>query len=511
MKPTTISNNKRIAKNTIMLYIRMLLIMAVTLYTSRVVLNALGIEDFGIYNAVGGVVSLFAIISNSLSAAISRFITFELGTGNNTRLRIIFSTSLLIQISIALIIILLVETIGLWFLNSQMEIPPNRLSAANWVLQFSVLTFAINLISVPYNALIIAYEKMSAFAYISVFEAICRLGIAYLITISPVDRLIFYSALMMLAAILIRFVYGVYCGKHFEESHFQFSFDKNLFKEMYGFAGWNFIGASSGILRDQGGNILLNLFFGPIANAARGIAMQVNHAVSMFIQNFTTALNPQITKSFANGNHTYMMDLLFKGSRFSFYLLSLISIPILIKTQYILALWLGNVPEHTIFFVQLILFYSLSESLSAPLITAMLATGNIRNYQIVVGGLQLLNVPVSYLCFRFGISINSIFWVALFISIICLSARIVMLHKMIQFPIRRFLVAVCVNAVSVFVVAIVLPLLLAWYIQDSLIGLCLICVISLLSSILSIYYVGCNKEERNFIYSKVSYLIRKYI
>lgn len=511
METTTISNNKRIAKNTIMLYIRMLLIMAVTLYTSRVVLNALGIEDFGIYNAVGGVVSLFAIISNSLSAAISRFITFELGTGNNTRLRTIFSTSLLIQLSIAIIIILLVETIGLWFLNSQMEIPTNRLNAANWVLQFSVLTFAVNLISVPYNALIIAHEKMSAFAYISVLEAFFRLGIAYLITISPIDRLIFYSALMMLTAILIRFVYGVYCGKHFEESQFQFSFDKNLFKEMYGFAGWNFIGASSAILRDQGGNILLNLFFGPIANAARGIAMQVNHAVNMFVQNFTTALNPQITKSFAKGDQTYMMDLLFKGSRFSFYLLSLISIPILIKTSYILSLWLGNVPEHTALFVQLILFYSLSESLSTPLITAMLATGNIRNYQIVVGGLQLLNVPVSYLCFKFSMSIYSVFWVALFISILCLGARIIMLHRMIQFPIRRFLVEVCANTVSVFVVAIFCPLLLAWYMPDSLIGFGLICVMSLLSSILSIYYIGCNKKERNFIYSKVSYLIRKYI
>ena len=505
------NNNKRIAKNTAMLYIRMLLIMAVTLYTSRVVLKALGVEDFGIYNAVGGVVSLFAIISNSLSVAISRFITFELGRGDNMRLRMIFTTSLLIQLCIAFIIVLFVETIGLWFLNSQMEIPTNRLNAANWVLQFSVLTFAINLISVPYNALIIAHEKMSAFAYISILESFFKLGIAYLITISPIDRLVFYGVLMMLNAILIRFVYGIYCRKHFEESQFQLSFDKSLFKEMYRFAGWNFIGASSAILRDQGGNILLNIFFGPVANAARGIAMQVNHAVNAFVQNFTTAINPQITKSFAKGDNAYMMDLLFKGSRFSFYLLSLISIPILIKTQYILSLWLGSVPEHTAFFVQLILLYSLNESLSTPLITAMLATGNIRNYQIVVGGLQLLNVPISYLCFKLGMSINSVFWVALFISIICLVARIMMLYRMIQFPIRKFLVAVCVNAVCVFIIAIVPPLLLTWYIQNSLIGFCFICVISLLSSILSIYYVGCNREERNFIYSKVSYLIRKYI
>lgn len=315
----TSANNKRIAKNTLLLYFRMLFMMAVSLYTSRVVLNALGVEDFGIYNVVGGVVAMFSMLSGSLSAAITRFITYELGKGNQENLKKIFSSSVTIQIGLAILIIVVAEAIGVWFLNMKMNIPDVRITAANWVFQFSILTFAVNLISVPYNASIIAHERMSAFAYISILEAIGKLAIVFLIVISPMDKLIFYAILMCAVALIVRLAYGVYCKRHFEECTYHFIFDRDLLKHMFGFAGWNFIGATSAVLRDQGGNVVINLFCGPAANAARGIAFQVNNAISGFVTNFMTALNPQITKSYAAGDRKYMMTLIFQGARLSFY------------------------------------------------------------------------------------------------------------------------------------------------------------------------------------------------
>ena len=325
----TSANNKRIAKNTLLLYFRMLFMMAVSLYTSRVVLNALGVEDFGIYNVVGGVVAMFSMLSGSLSAAITRFITYELGKGNQENLKKIFSSSVTIQIGLAILIIVVAEAIGVWFLNMKMNIPDVRITAANWVFQFSILTFAVNLISVPYNASIIAHERMSAFAYISILEAIGKLAIVFLIVISPMDKLIFYAILMCAVALIVRLAYGVYCKRHFEECTYHFIFDRDLLKHMFGFAGWNFIGATSAVLRDQGGNVVINLFCGPAANAARGIAFQVNNAISGFVTNFMTALNPQITKSYAAGDRKYMMTLIFQGARLSFYMLLLLSLPVL--------------------------------------------------------------------------------------------------------------------------------------------------------------------------------------
>lgn len=433
----TTENNKRIAKNTLLLYFRMLFLMAVSLYTSRVVLNALGIEDFGIYNVVGGVVAMFSVLSGSLSAAISRFITYELGKGNQENLNKIFSSAVTIQLGLAGIIILLAETIGIWFLNVKMNIPEVRMEAANWVFQFSILTFAINLISVPYNASIIAHEKMSAFAYISILEAVGKLFIAYLITITPMDKLIFYAILMCVVALIVRFTYGNYCKRHFNECTYHFIWDKQLLKSMFSFAGWNFIGASSAVLRDQGGNVVINLFCGPAVNAARGIAFQVNNAVNQFVGNFMTALNPQITKSYAAGDRGYMMTLIFQGARLSFYMLLLLSLPILVNTHYILALWLKIVPEHAVLFVQLILIFALSESISQPLITAMLATGKIRNYQIIVGGLQMMNLPLSYILLRLGYFPEVVIVIAICISQCCLAARLILLRGMIGLSITK--------------------------------------------------------------------------
>lgn len=505
----TAANNKRIAKNTLMLYFRMLFTMAVSLFTSRVVLNTLGVEDYGIYNVVGGVVSMFSIISGSLSAAISRFITVELAKGDADKLKKTFSASVTIQLLLSLIIVVLIESIGVWFLNAKMVIPAERMDAANWVLQFSIVTFVINLISVPYNATIIAHEKMSAFAYISILEVVCKLVIVYLLKISPIDRLVFYAILMCAVSVIIRLVYGYYCNRHFAECKFSFRFDKDLLKRMFSFAGWNFIGASSAVLRDQGGNIIINLFGGPAVNAARGIAMQVNHAIVGFSNNFMTALNPQITKSYASGEQDYMMKLIFRGARFSFYMLLFLSLPVLANTHYILSLWLGIVPEHSVLFVRLALIFAMSESISSPLVTAMLATGKIRNYQIVVGGLQMLNLPISYVLLRIGCIPETVMMVAIGLSQCCLAARLVMLRTMIGLSARKYLREVYLNVILVTTVAAVLPILTSVILEESFLNFVIIVLISLITAAISIFYIGFNKNERDFAVTKFKYAIHK--
>ncbi|MFR9593612.1 MAG: lipopolysaccharide biosynthesis protein, partial [Rikenellaceae bacterium] len=338
------NNNARIARNTLMLYFRLLITIVVTLYVSRVLLSALGVEDYGIYNVVGGVVTMFTMISTSLSSAISRFITFELGKrGESSRLGLIFSTSLVIQIIIAALIAVLVESVGVWFLENRMVIPIERIESARWVLHFSLMTLVFKVVSVPYSATIIAHERISAYAYICIAEVLLTLGAAFAISSAPSDRLTTYAALIASAAAIVLVIYMLYCRRHFAESRFRWIYDKPLMGEMFSFAGWNFIGSSSAILRDHGGNILLNIFGGGVVvNAARAISMQVNGAVMSFVTNFMVALNPQITKSYASGDRAYMMTLVFQGSRLSFYMLLFLSLPIIISTPYILNLWLGS-------------------------------------------------------------------------------------------------------------------------------------------------------------------------
>lgn len=497
------ANNKRIAKNTLLLYFRMLLTMAVSLYTSRVVLSTLGVEDYGIYNVVGGVVAMFSVISGSLSAAISRFITYELGKGDKKVLEKIFSSAVTIQLTLGIIILILAEAIGVWFLNAKMNIPESRMYAANWVFQLSIITFIINLISVPYNAAIIAHERMSAFAYISILEVSAKLLIVYMLILSPIDMLIFYAILMTSVALIIRFVYGYYCKRHFEECTYHFIFDATLLKRMFGFAGWNFIGSCSAILRDQGGNIVINLFCGPAVNAARGIAYQVNSAINGFVSNFMVALNPQITKSYASGNREYMMTLIFQGARLSFYMLLLLSLPVLVNTHYILVIWLKIVPDHAVLFVQLILIFAMSESISNPLITAMLATGKIRNYQIVVGGMQMMNLPISYVCLRLGCMPESVLIVAIVISQCCLAARLYMLRGLIGLSSIKYLKTVYLNVLSVAVLSAIIPYLVSYNMKESFVTFVAVTLIAVLSTASIEFFIGCNAKERYFVKRKL--------
>lgn len=510
MSIQTSENNKRIAKNTLLLYFRMLLLMVVSLYTSRVTLAALGVEDYGIYNVVGGVVAMFSMLSGSLSAAISRFITFELGRGDKERLKTVFSTSVNIQIGLAIIIMVLAEIGGVWFLNCKMNIATERLLAANWVLQCSIITFMINLISVPYNAAIIAHERMSAFAYISILEAVLKLLVVYLLYVTLYDRLIVYAVLLCLVAIALRLIYGIYCKRNFEECTYHFIYDKSILRSMTGFAGWNFIGVASGALRGQGVNIVINLFCGAAVNAARAISFQVNNAVNSFASNFMTAINPQITKSYASDNYGYMMQLIFQGARLSYYLLLFISLPLILEADTVLKLWLEEVPEHTTLFVQLILVFGMEEALSNPLITAMLATGDIKKYQLTVGGLQLMNFPVSYMLLKFGLFPEVTIIAAIVIGQWCLATRLYMLRSMIGLSSIAFMKKVYLNIISVSIVAMLPPLLLhIVMIEDRWLRFFAVLAVSVVSTLASIYYIGCSKSERDLVVQKSKQLINK--
>lgn len=504
------SNSKRIAKNSFFLYFRMLFLMIVSLYTSRIILNALGVVDYGIYNVVGGVVTMFSMISGSLSTAISRFLTFAIGKGEEQNLCNIFSTSVNIQIIIAFIILILTETIGVWFLNTKIVIPDDRLNAANWVFQFSIITFIINLISVPYNATIIAHEHMSAFAYISIIEAVGKLVIAYFIIINPIDRLIFFSLMVTLLSLIIRIIYGQYCKKHFSETAYHFILKKKLLKDMFGFAGWNFLGSSAMILREYGGNILINLFCGPAINAAKSIASKVNSTTQGFVNSFMMAINPQITKSYAIKDFNYMFTLINQGARLSFYMMLLLSLPIIFNVNYILKLWLVTVPEHTNTFVCLTLILTMSDVLSNTLITAILSTGKVKKYQIAISSLQILNIPISYICLVLGCIPEIVIVIAIIISNLALFLRLIMLRKVIPINIPIFIKKVYLNVLSVSFLSSIIPYYFSQiFVIENLSRFFILSSVSITCTLLVIFFVGCNSKERLKIKNKAKFLYYK--
>lgn len=479
-----------------MLYLRQIVMMVVTLYTSRVVLEALGESDYGIYSVVGSVVAMFSVISGSLVAAISRFITFEIGTGNLARLRRVFSTSVTIQLLLALVVVVLIESIAPWFISSKMNISPDRIAAAQAVLHLSMAAFVLNLVSVPYTAAIIAHERMTAFAYISILEAVLKLAAVLLLVVFGGDKLVVYALLLLIVAAMVRLIYGIYCKRNFEECSYSFILDRGLFGEMLSFSGWNFIGASSGVLRDQGVNIVLNIVYGTVVNAARGIAMQVNTTLYNLASNVVMASNPQITKSYAKGDMTRMMTLVFNSARYCYFLLLIMALPLIVLAPEVLALWLVEVPEYTVAFVRLILVYLLVESVSLPLITAMLATGRIKRYQIIVGGIQLLNLPLAYLVLWLGYSPESTVWVAIVISVVCFLARMVLLRSMVGLDAGAFFRSV----ISRIVIVTLCSATLSW-------GICyvlptsyfVILIVSVLSVGATTYFVGLKGEERQTI------------
>ena len=499
------NNNKRIAKNSIFLYVRMIFLMLVNLYTARIVLQSLGVQNYGIYNAVGGFISMFSMLSASLSTAISRFLTYTLGEKDKDKLSRVFSTSVEIQLILCVLLLIFFESIGLWFLNFKMTIPTGREFAANWVFQLSLITFVINLLSIPYNSILIANEKMNAFAYIGILEGIATLVIAFLIKYSPIDVLIYYSLLMCCVALITRCVYGLYCKKHFEESRFRWIWDIDLIKRMFSFAGWNFIGTTSGVLRTQGVNMLYNIYNGPIVNAAYGLSMQVFNAVNKFSGNFYTAVQPQITKSFAENDRNRSFFLVCTSSRLAFYLLMLIILPLFWNANFLLSIWLTNVPQYTVHFTQIILLFSLTESFSQPLIYLMLANGNIRIYQIVVGGLCLLNFPVAWMFLQCGLSPDYVQASMVLFSLFSLFARLIMLKRLVDFPIRIFLKETICKVMVTFLFASIAPCLISIFMDEGVAKFIVNTIAIEFISLFIIVSIGLTKEEKMIVKTKLSY------
>lgn len=490
------SDNKRIAKNTLVLYVRMAVMMIISFFTARITLNALGVTDYGINNVVGGLVSMFSMISNSLSSSVSRYMTFGLGEGDMDKLKRIFATSVNIHIILAIIVVIAIETVGVWFLNHKMVIPPDRLYAANWVLQCSVVTFAFGLFSVPYNSAIIAHEKMTAFAYMTIFDAASRLAIIGGVYYYNGDKLILFALMLMAQSLIRQSIYLIYCKRKFEECTYHACWDKALSRSMFSFAGWNFIGSTAGLMKDQGVNIAINLFTGPAVNAARGIAMQVDSVIGQFTRGFMTALNPQITKSYASRELNRMHKLIFQGTRFSYYLFMFFAIPVFFEIETVLQIWLGQVPEHTVLFTRLALIMTQLEIVSNMLITAQSATGNIRNYQIVTGGILFLNFPISYILLKFGAFPEVTLVVAIVISQICLVARLWFLRGMVKLSAREFLKKVYFNVLSVTILSSVIPTLCYFLIHQPVVRFFSVCITSVITSLLAIYYIGCDKFEK---------------
>lgn len=498
-----IEANKRIAKNTMLLYIRMGVMMIISFFTARITLNALGVTDYGINNVVGDLVSMFSLISNSLSNSISRFMTFGLGKGDKKELNTIFSTSVNIQIILAIIVIIAIETIGIWFLDNKMTIPVDRLTAANWVLHCSTFMFVIGLLSLPYNAAIIAHEKMGVYAYFTLFDAFSRLAIIFAIKYYGGDKLILLVIISLIPTLIKQFYYWYYSKKNFEECTYHAVWDKRIFKEMFGFAGWNFIGCTAGLSKDHGVNILINMFTAPAVNAARGIAFQIRGIVGQFIGGLSTAITPQITKEYAAGNFKRMHSLIYTGTRLSYYLFLLISVPIIFEIDTILYLWLGQVPEHTVLFTRLIIIYSLSEILSDYLITAQYANGNIRNYQIAVGGIMLLNIPLSYIMLKHGYSPEITLIIGIIISQACFITRLYFLKKSIKLNIKSYIIKVYIKVLVVSIISATIPFICYIGLEKSIVRFIIVSLVSVVSTGLTIYFFGCNKKEKTLINSYI--------
>lgn len=494
------ASNKRIAKNTLFLYGRMGLSILVNLYTVRVIWQVLGIDDYGIYNLVGGIVLMFQFLNAAMVASSQRFISFELGKGNIDNLRKVFSISVTVHYLLAGVILLLAETIGLWFLNAKLNIPTDRMAAANWVYQCSTIAFLVSVISVPYNASIVAHEHMKAYGYFGILEVLLKLGIVFLLMAIPFNKLITYAILVLVVQVSIRILYQIYCRRHFPECRYGYTRDPSLMRDMFSFAGWSFLGNMGFSVRDQGLNIILNMFFNVAMNAAKGVAFQVANVIRNFSTSFQMALNPQITKLYAAGETEKMLLLLARGCKFSFLLVMIIAIPLYFKAGYVLTLWLGNADSHMVVFLQLSLIVVLIESVVSPIVTALQATGNIRRFQIVISAIMVSNIPVAWMWLKLSPNPYIVMWVTIITSLIGVVARLKLLQGQIGFNFKwLFNIAFVPVILPTFITTVPLYFLSPLFGNDSLVNLILFCIITLTLSATSTYIFGLTKSERDVI------------
>lgn len=496
-------NSKKLAKNTAFLYLRMTIVMVISLYTSRVVLRTLGILDFGIYNAVGGLVGMFALLSGSIGTTITRFITFALGKDNIQLVKETYSSAINIQLFLSFFLGLLIELIGSWFLNNHMNIPVERMHAANWAFQCSILIFMLNLLNVPFSAILIAYEDMRAFAYIGILEVALKLVIVFMLSVGNFDKLIMYSILFLLTNILIRIIYTVYIKTHFKDCKYIRNNNYSLLKEMMIFAGWNYFGAGGYIMKTQGINLLMNVFFGPIINAARGIATQIENALIQFISSISNAIKPQIIKSYADDKKEYLYNLLCHGSKAMFYLMFIISVPLFYEIELILDLWLVNYPPISIVFIRITIITLLLSSIQDLFSTIILATGKIKKYQIIVGTLNILILPICYILFKLGLEAEWGYWICFGVQILSIVVSVIIPLKMIGLDFTLYFKKTIKPISKVFIIGQIVPLLIYCNFTPGIKRLCLLSLFSILTNFLIIVVFGMSINEKKYTIHKI--------
>lgn len=493
--------NKRIAYNTIALYVRMILTMAIALYMSRVALKVLGVSDYGIYNVVGGVVSMFAFINGALSAGTSRFIAYELGIGNKEKLRETFNAALISHIGLATIVILAAETIGLWFINTQLVFPENRTFAVNIVYQLSLITLVLQFTQIPYTATIIAHEKLNIYAYLSILEVSLKLITIFILSYNKtIDNLILYAALLFAIQVCSLCIYRIFCYKKFPESRWKVCKNRSLYKHIFSFSGWDILGAICIISQGQGVNVLLNIYFGPIVNAARAVSYQVEGAFSQLTGNFMTAINPQIVKSFANNEYTDMIELIKDGSKYGFYLLAIFLFPIMFKINYILKLWLTNVPDDTNLFILIILTNSMIRVIARPIIMGIHATGHIKRLNLYAGSIGLLPLPIIYILFILGFDAQFAFWTILLFGIIANIIEIIILKiELPVFNVKKYCIEVYSRCIIIGIIIYISNHFISIYFNDKFITFCIYFTICIILNLTIILLLGFNKSKREKI------------
>lgn len=492
-------NNKRIAKNTILLYVRTLFCQLLGLYTSRKILEILGASDFGVYNVVGGVVVMLAFLNGSMAVATSRFLTIELGRKDLKAYNKIFSMGVNIHLFLALVVFIVAETAGLWFLNSYLNIPDERMMAANCVFQTSLIAILLSIIQTPYMASITAHEHMNIYAYVSMTESVLKLGMVFLLLTISSDKLIAYGLLMLGVTINSVIIYRLYCLKHFSECKYHNSWDTKLFQSMLGFTGWNMFGTIAWALKGQGCNMLMNIFGGPIVNAARGVSYQVSSALQSLVSGFSTAVAPQLTKSYASENREALNRLLMASSKISFILLYFFALPVFLELPYLLDLWLVDVPPHVHIFTRIIILESLCETLGSPMITSLLATGKIKWYQFVVGSVMLLNIPISYALLKMGLPISIPLFVSLVLTILALILRLWFCRRQISLSVREYIYKVLMPLGAVILLSPILPTIVSAYMNEGFFRLLATVFISLISVGGCVYFLGLSNKERSLV------------
>lgn len=501
------AKSKRIAKNTMFLYVRMAVLMLISIFTSRVLLNKLGVEDFGIYNVVGGVTVLLSFFSSSLTNASQRFLTFELGKNDLKQANRVFNQHLIIYLLIAAGILLVAETVGLWFVHTQLVIPSERMTATVWVYQFTVVSLCLTLLSIVFNSCIIAHEAMDVFSLIGIFQGVAKLGIVYLLSVSNVDKLITYGFLMMMVSLIVQVFYMVYCFSHYEECKIRWVWDRVLLKETGSLVGWNMIGTAVYAINDSGVNILMNLFFGPAVNAARALSGQVSGAVGSFSSNFYTSVQPPLTKAYASGDYSYMMKLFYNSSKYSFYLLWIICLPVMFSINELLSIWLTEVPEYVGVFTIWILLYSMVTTLNNPIWTISLAVGKLKWYILIGSGVFLLIFPISYAVLKLGYLPVSVFMVMVAVRSVYLIVVLRIISSYIPLTCRGYMNGVVYPILKSTVLSTAVAAPLYYVMPTTVIGTFSYCVLAAFATIVCIGMVGVTAGERavvwNFVKNKL--------